>query len=73
MNEYKVDFFLTPGDKISPTWRKLVEHLETKLKDARGRNDSPTLDQFQTATLRGQIQTLKAIIALGDTSPVISD
>jgi hypothetical protein len=69
----KISFALTPADKISPTWQKLREHLETKLKNARGKNDDATLDEIQTAALRGQIQTLKSIISLGDTSPVIPD
>ncbi len=72
MND-KISFALTPGDKISPTWQKLREHLEGKLKDLRGKNDDPKLDAIQTAALRGQIQTLKNVISLGDTSPVIPD
>jgi hypothetical protein len=73
MNNDKIDFTLTPGDKVSPTWQKLRAHLEDKLKDARGKNDDTKLDAIQTAAIRGQIQTLKSIIALGDTSPVIPD
>ena len=63
---------LSVGDKISPTWRKLVEHLENELKICRGKNDNIKLDEIQTAAIRGQIATLKALITLGDTSPVIT-
>jgi hypothetical protein len=73
MSNDKVPFILTSGDKVSPTWQKLCEHLENKLKDLRGKNDDSKLDAIQTAALRGQIQTLKSLLQLGDISPVIPD
>jgi hypothetical protein len=51
-------------------WRRLRGHLEDKLGELRGQNDGE-LDQFQTAKLRGRIECLKGIIALGDEPPLI--
>lgn len=77
MNEYEKmpePFALTPGDKISSTWLKLVPYLEEELRIARAKNDDiqGKLTPDETARLRGDIRTLKRIIALGDTLPVIS-
>ena len=62
------EFRLTDGERANPLWLKLRTHLEEKLKNCRGQNDGP-LDPIQTATLRGQIATLKGLIALGDEPP----
>jgi hypothetical protein len=61
-------FALTEGEKSSGLWIRLSGHLETKLREARGKNDGPQSEQ-DTAMLRGKISTLKALIALGDESP----
>lgn len=61
-------FTLTEGEKSSPLWVRLKAHLETKLRDARGKNDGPQSEQ-DTAMIRGQIRTLKALLALDDESP----
>ena len=57
-------FKLDAADKNSGTWRKLLAHLNEKLKNARGQNDGFDKDAVTTAHLRGQISTLKALIAL---------
>lgn len=67
------DFDLTPGDKASSLWLRLKAHLEDRLDDARRRNDSPTLPEAGTAALRGEIKTLKRLIALGDDRPMTGD
>jgi hypothetical protein len=69
--EDEPDFALTAGEINSPLWRRLTEHFETQLKNLRGRNDGP-LDPEQTAMIRGQIQTLKGLIALGEYEPPIT-
>lgn len=61
-------FILTEGEKSSPLWMRLKEHLETKLREARGKNDGPQ-SETETATLRGQIRTLRGLIALDEESP----
>lgn len=67
----KDPFVLTPGDRATGAWLRLKEHMEDELATARVKNDDPKLDDIQTAMTRGRIQTLKSLIALGDTSPVI--
>lgn len=64
-------FELTPAEQMSPLWQKIDQHLNKRLNAARAQNDKETLDIIQTAKLRGQIATLKSLIALGDTSPVM--
>jgi hypothetical protein len=64
------EFTLTEPDKAQGLWLRLREHLADRLADARKRNDGP-LDPHETASLRGEIRTLKRIIALGDDRPVI--
>lgn len=63
-------FSLTEHDKAQGLWVRLRAHLEYRLDDARRRNDGP-LSDYATASLRGEIKTLKRIIALGDARPVI--
>lgn len=62
---------MSDGDRSSPTWVRLRAHLEEQLRIKRAQNDDSALDQFQTAKLRGHIESLKAIIALGDMPPPI--
>ena len=62
------DFALTDGERHHPLWTRLSAHLTERLRDLRGRNDGP-LNELETATLRGQINCLKGIIALGDDPP----
>jgi hypothetical protein len=64
---------LTPGDKVSPTWLKLVRDMERQLKNLRGKNDDAKLNEIQTAIIRGQIQTLKVLIALGEHTASLPD
>lgn len=68
MNQIASPFALTEAERRNPLWLKLVGHFEQRLRDLRGKNDGP-LDPAETASIRGQIQTLKSIIALGDEPP----
>ncbi len=63
------DFELTSNDKVSSLWLRLRAHLEDRLADARRRNDQPELPEQQTAVLRGEIRSLKRLIALGEDRP----
>lgn len=67
-----VDNFLTDDERTSPVWQSVKGHLERMLAKARILNDNPNLTPVQTATLRGQIQTLRAMITLGATPPVMT-
>lgn len=65
-----IDFNLSEHDKAQGLWLRLRAHLEARLADARVRvgNDS-AMGERETASLRGEIRTLKRIIALGDDRP----
>lgn len=65
-------FALSSGDKLSPTWLRLVEHLEQRLDVLRKQNDG-RLDEVQTARMRGRIAQLKELISLGADQPVVED
>jgi hypothetical protein len=67
------DFTLSDHDRASGLWLRLREHLGERLASARVRNDHDTLSEQQTAALRGEIRTLKAIIRLGDDRPMTGD
>ena len=63
-------FTLSEQDKAQGLWLRFKDHLLERLASARIRNDG-ALDGFETASLRGEIRTLKRILALGDDRPVI--
>lgn len=65
-------FILTENEKATLLWARIKGHLNDKLAAARRRNDTPQSEQ-ETAMLRGEIKTLKGIIALGDDRPVTGD
>jgi len=62
-------FALSDGEKHHPLWLRLVEHFYEKIDTAHARLEGEISEQL-TATLRGQIKTLRALIALSeDMSP----
>lgn len=63
------EFFLSEDDRTSPVWLRLKARLEEKLADLREKNDNVNLTDVKTATLRGHIECLKAVLALGDQPP----
>jgi hypothetical protein len=65
------DLALTEHDRSSGLWLRLVAHLESRLQDARRKNDGP-LNEYDTATLRGEIRALRHIIGLGDSRPLLT-
>lgn len=65
------DFTLSDNDKAQGLWVRLKAHLEDRLTAVRKRNDNP-LTESETAVLRGEIRTLKHIIALGDDRPILT-
>lgn len=66
------DNFLTQDERTSPVWQSVKGHLERMLAKRRIENDNPKLTSVETAMLRGQIQTLRAMIALGAEPPVMT-
>lgn len=63
-------FFLTPQERMDPLWRKLSAWMSEELDKRRERNDEG-MTEFQTATLRGEIKLLKAILKLDAERPII--
>jgi len=57
-------FVLTEGERNHPLWRKLETHLQNRVVILRAKNDGP-LDALQTATIRGQITEVKALLSYG--------
>lgn len=55
-------------DRNSITWRKLKEHFEERLHELRVRNDNDC-DPISTARLRGEVASVKYLLALGDQDP----
>ena len=58
---YQIDF-------RSETWKALAELANTRLDDARKKNDGQ-LDATQTAYLRGRIAELKQLLTLPKAGP----
>lgn len=67
-----VDNFLTEDERTSPVWQSVKGHLERMLAKARVENDNPKLTPVETATLRGRIQCLNAMISLGRQPPAMT-
>ena len=68
-HDYLDQFELTDGERMHPLWMRLKGHLETQLQSTRARNDNAKLSEAETAALRGHIQCLIAIAAIGNEPP----
>lgn len=62
------EFELTPVDRNSETWGKLLKYMERRLEKLRERNDA-RLDGTETAELRGAIRELKLLISFNTDIP----
>lgn len=51
-------------DFTTPAWHSLRKWCEAELTKARIRNDTATLSDIETASLRGEIKMLKRILDL---------
>lgn len=65
-------FELSHTERHSELWRKLSKELTRRLEEQRKENDGP-LDAEATARVRGHIQCLRSIIALGDDPPTFDE
>lgn len=61
---------LTPGDKQSQAWRKLVIRWKARLEELRGQNDGPKSSE-ETANLRGRIAEIKGMLDLNTDQPIV--
>ena len=48
----------------SGVWKKLQAYLEEELAERRARNDGKSLNEVETAFVRGQIEHIKKMLAL---------
>jgi hypothetical protein len=55
-------------DRQSTTWHKVMEHCTARIDELRKRNDAPLSEQ-ETASIRGEIKALKAIVSLDVEAP----
>lgn len=62
-------FELTEGEKTGPFWARLKKYLEDELATQRIKNDAQQPGE-DTAMIRGHIDCLKGLIALGDDDPI---
>lgn len=49
----------------SGVWKKLQAYLEDELAERRAYNDSSSLNEVETAVVRGEINRLKKLLRLG--------
>ena len=68
-----INFELTDGEKSHPLWKRLSAYLELRLVFLRQQNDDADMTEQQTAALRGQIKSIRGIIALGDDRPLTGE
>ena len=66
------EFQLSGADKASSTWQRLRAEMQKRLDAKRAENDGP-YDDAETAKIRGHIECLKALIALGDDPPTFEE
>lgn len=62
---------LTKVELQSATWIKLQEYIEEQIEALRLKNDA-SLDERETARLRGQIAALKNLLAAVQPPPAIA-
>lgn len=65
------DLALSQADKNSALWRRLKKHMQAERDSHRRKNDSISLDERQTANLRGRIAQLNELLALDEEAPGI--
>lgn len=61
---------LTTADRQSATWGKVMRFFDIKLQALREKNDA-TLDELQTAKLRGQIELIKELRRANEADPEV--
>ena len=62
------DLLLTPGEKLSPAWQKVMRIVAMKLETRRSALETQkTLDE--TNMLRGEIKALRGLLRLNDDVP----
>jgi hypothetical protein len=65
-----VELILTPGERQSALWLKLLRHFEFKRDECRAKNDGP-LNETETAGMRARIGVYKSLVDLDNDRPDI--
>lgn len=63
------DFYLSKDARTSPVWAEVLSHVERMLEAKRTELENPKLTDAATNVVRGHIQALKAMQALGKEPP----
>lgn len=66
-----IDMTLSEAERQSPAWHSMKAKFQARLEKLRQRNDKP-MTELETATLRGHIECLKAVLALDAVPPKVS-
>lgn len=61
------------ADRQSALWRQLETHCTERLNTLRSKNDSKNLTDLETAYLRGEINQIKAFLALANPGPDLTN
>jgi len=64
----RIPFHLTPQDKSSAVWSKLLAFMVQQREELRIKNDGP-LEALETASIRGQIRQLSILIDMDKDRP----
>lgn len=62
----RMELQLLESDVRSRTWKKLEAALADELSKLRQRNDSPHLQELQTAAIRARIALIKELLSLAE-------
>lgn len=62
---------LTPEEIRSPLWTKLKEHFAAQRQKLRERNDLLSLEERETAALRGEIKAYADLLRIDTPKPPI--
>lgn len=64
---------LDPFERDSALWKRLEKHMNERLNTLRSKNDSKNLTDLETAYLRGEINQIKAFLALANPGPDLTN
>lgn len=66
-----MDFKLTELESQSALWQKIEKELKARLQMLREKNDND-MEPLDTARIRGEIKTIKAMLAWAQALPTIN-
>jgi hypothetical protein len=69
MTDRPPPFALTPEERNSPLWQRLMGHFAERIQRLRAENDSQDNPPERTAAIRGEIAALKGLERLNTPRP----